>query len=42
METLSESFEDSYNPEFVAKIKVSEKQKKCGDITSIKTEDLWK
>lgn len=31
-----------YNPEFVAKIKKSEKNFKEGKYTTIKVEDLWK
>ena len=33
---------DTYNPEFVEKIKTSEKQFTTGNYKSIKTEDLWK
>ena len=42
MKTLSESSEDSYNPEFIAKIKAVQVEEKSGKTTSIKTEDLWK
>jgi len=38
-ESLKES---PYKPEFVAKIKESEKQAKAGKLNKIKTEDLWK
>ena len=31
-----------YNPEFVAKIKISEKNFSEGKFTTIKIEDLWK
>ena len=31
-----------YNPEFVAKIKKGEKDKKSGNYKIIKTEDLWR
>lgn len=34
--------ESPYNPEFVAKIKQSEKNFKEGKFTTIKVEDLWK
>jgi len=34
--------EKPYNPEFVAKIKESERQYAEGRYTIIKTEDLWK
>ena len=33
---------DSYNLEFVAKIKESRRQVKAGKLTLIKTKDLWK
>lgn len=34
--------EETYNPEFVAKIMRSEKEFEEGRFTAIKTEDLWK
>ena len=33
---------DTYNPEFIKKIKTSEEQFAAGNYKSIKTEDLWK
>lgn len=36
------SEESPYDPEFVAKIKESERQAKKGMVKAIKTEDLWK
>jgi len=36
------SGESPYDPEFVAKIKESERQAKEGKVKTIKTEDLWK
>ena len=37
-----EAEEETYNPEFVAKIMRSRKDFEEGRFTSIKTEDLWK
>ena len=34
--------EETYNPEFVAKIMRSREDSKNGRVTIIKTEDLWK
>lgn len=34
--------EETYNPEFVAKIMRSQKEFEEGRFTAIKTEDLWK
>ena len=34
--------EETYNPEFVAKIMRSEREFEEGRFTAIKTEDLWK
>jgi predicted adenine nucleotide alpha hydrolase (AANH) superfamily ATPase len=40
---LNVPFEKSkYNPDFLAKIKRGEKDKKSGNFKVIKTEDLWK
>jgi len=36
------SGESPYDPEFVAKIKESERQAKEGKVKVIRTEDLWK
>jgi hypothetical protein len=33
---------DGYDPEFVAKIKKGERDKRTGNFKVIKTEDLWK
>ena len=45
LKALKISFEkadNTYNPEFVKKIKDSEKDFKNGNFKTIKTEDLWK
>lgn len=39
---FKEKEESTYNPEFVAKIKRSEKNFSEGKFTKIKTADLWK
>ena len=40
--TKQEAEEETYNPEFVAKIMRSRKDFEEGRFTAIKTEDLWK
>lgn len=42
MKIAFEKKENTYNPEFVEKIKQSEEDFKAGRYKAIKTEDLWK
>ena len=41
-ETKKQAEEETYNPEFVAKIMRSREDSENGRVTVIKTEDLWK
>jgi hypothetical protein len=42
MKIAFEKKEDTYNPEFVEKIRESDEDFKAGRYKTIKTEDLWK